>query len=89
MGEQYGTLDYEGPSDQLVSKFREELRTLLGAGPEPENVSSPVQGVLMQRWLAITQDPERSIADWCKDGVLLGINVEIPTNGIFPNVGIT
>ena len=31
-------------------------------------------------------DPETSLKDWCQKGVPLGIEVEIPTNSIFPAI---
>lgn len=87
VGERYGTTDYTGPSEGLVVAFRNGLRLLLGAGPEPTDASSKIQGVLMQRWLDLAHDPDICIADWTRGGVPFGINAEIPTCGIFPPGG--
>ena len=86
-GERYGTADYEGPPEVLVTTFREDLRKLLRAKPEPADATSKVQGELMQQWLRLGHDPETCIADWTHKGAFLGINVPIPSCGIFPPGG--
>ncbi len=44
IGERYGTADFMGPPEKSVTDFRAGLRKLLGAGEEPNDDSSNIQG---------------------------------------------
>ena len=88
--ETYGTKEVKVHED-LVTKWREELRRLWGTKPAP-SVRLKEQGTyqtqvdfrLLRSWQERSGDPECEVPDWLEFGCPLGIEREIKTCNIFP-----
>ena len=88
--ETYGTKEVKVHED-LVTKWREELRRLWGTKPAP-SVRLKEQGTyqtqvdfrLLRSWQERSGDPECEVPDWLEFGCPLGIEREIKTCDIFP-----
>ncbi|CAK0845264.1 unnamed protein product [Prorocentrum cordatum] len=89
--QRFGDKSYTGPGSDLVEVWRSRLREHLGAPPEGQTAHewgrpSPLQAELLHAWLQAGGDPEICLRDWCQVGAPLGVEVPIPTCGIFPAV---
>ena len=86
-----GLTTYTGPTQALITDFRLELASLLGATHDPRPVvslgkQSPLQPAIIDKWLLGAGDPEIHLGDWIRNGAPLGMAKPIPTCGIFPPV---
>ena len=77
--------------EDLVDKWREELRRLWGTKPAPSLrlkeqgvYQTPVDFRLLRSWQERAGDPESEVPDWLEFGCPLGIEKEIKTCNIFP-----
>lgn len=47
---------------------------------------SPLHAPLWDAWRVCSRDPEQFIGQWAREGVPLGMDMEIPESGIYPSV---
>eukprot|EP00438_Fugacium_kawagutii_P030046 Skav201342 [mRNA] locus=scaffold1389:347636:350773:+ [translate_table: standard] len=82
--------------DEVLGRWRREFHELLEA-KEPEGVhlrtsaefKSPLNADLWDAWSATSRDPENHIGQWAREGVPMGMEVQIPrSNQIFPPVEV-
>ena len=89
--------DYGGgdcqPDLEVASIWEQHLRKLLKAKPfedivmkEDFEFTTPLNTELWAAWIRAAGDPEKHVVDWARRGVPLGMDKEIETCGIFPEV---
>ncbi len=90
--ETYGTKEVKVHED-LVDRWREELRKLWGTKPapsvrlkEPEEYQTPVDFRLLRSWQERSGDPEGEVPEWLEHGCPLGIEKKIKVCDIFPQL---
>ena len=90
VAETYGT---EGCqiSDRMVGEWKAARKKVLGANAPPAvkmkprwKYVSPMDPELLEAWIKRSGDPDDVVVDWIRNGVPLGIEMPIPTRGIFP-----
>eukprot|EP00435_Cladocopium_sp_Y103_P075273 s22_g55.t1 len=86
----YGTKDCQ-LCDRIIDQWRAELRKLVGSkGKLKANlksrwtIRSPLQGDIVDAWTSRAADVDIDVGRWVAEGTPLGINLEIPTRGVFP-----
>ena len=90
--ETYGTKEVKVHED-LVDRWREELRKLWGTKPapsirlsEPGKYQTPVDFRLLRSWQERSGDPETEVPDWLEHGCPLGIEKKIKVCNVFPQL---
>ena len=91
IAEKYGGANCEPPDPYLGYAWMKVLENILKAKDfkdvvvkEEFEFNSPLNTKLWEAWIKATGDPECHVVEWARKGVPLGMNVEIPTCGIFP-----
>eukprot|EP00435_Cladocopium_sp_Y103_P024496 s339_g6.t1 len=86
----YGTKECR-LSNRVIEQWRAELRKLVGSkGKLKANlksrwtIRSPIQGDIVDAWTSRVADADLDVGQWIAEGTPLGINLPIPTRGIFP-----
>ena len=92
VAERYGTSDCT-MDPKLVKEWKADLKRLLGAHAPPNlrmrprwKYVSPLDPELIDAWVAKSGDPDDVVGEWVRDGAPLGIELPIPTRGIFPKI---
>ena len=72
---------------------KNRLESLLGVEPqdgvtlkEAVEFVSPLHAPLWDAWRVCSRDPEQFVGQWAREGVPLGMDMEIPESGIYPSV---
>ena len=91
IAETYGTLDCT-IDENKVQKWAAILRKTLGAQAKPKvrmkgkyHYTSPLDPQLIAAWVRRSGDPDVHVPQWVEEGAPLGIELPIPTAGIFPS----
>ena len=81
------------PIEEVTKAWRKELSSFLEEKPaegvavrENWEFVSPLQSGLWDAWQQKSGDPEKYIGTWAREGCPMGMEREIPTCGIFPEV---
>ena len=81
------------PIDEVTMAWRQKLSSYLGEQPasgvsvrENWEFVSPLQSGLWDAWHRKSGDPEKFIGTWAREGCPMGMEKEIPTCGVFPEV---
>ena len=89
---QYGGRDCQ-PNAEIAAVWEQHLRKLLKAKAfedivmkEEFEFTTPLNTELWAAWLRASGDPEKHVVDWARRGVPLGMDKQIETCGIFPEV---
>ena len=88
----YGSKDAELITD-VAKAWRERLMAIMEV-TEPDGIilktgfefTSPLKDYMWDAWRRAARDPEQFIGQWIREGVPMGMEVSIPTCGIFPAV---
>jgi hypothetical protein len=82
-----------GPSADELAKIRQCLCEVLNfSEPMPEHNPShptPIDYVLLERWVELAQDPDDQVCLWLRQGAPAGLSCEPESRGIFPLVSDT
>jgi hypothetical protein len=84
-----GIKDFQGPPREDVILVQKSLCQAMGVAPAvnpapPGGRPSPIQADLCDALAKRAGDPECHIGTWAREGAPLGMDVPIPTCGIFP-----
>ena len=86
----YGTTDCT-IDDRTLERWKGELRKVVGSRGKMAvqlrskwAFTSPINHDIVEAWTQKAADPDTDVATWVRDGAPLGINLDIPTKGIFP-----
>ena len=78
---------------ELLDAWRNRLQELLEVKPmdgialkEQVEFASPLNAALWDAWRMASRDPEQYIGQWAREGVPLGMDMEVPASGIYPTV---
>ena len=88
-------LEKEAKIDEAtLAAWRDRLESLLGVEPqdgvtlkEAVEFVSPLHAPLWDAWRVCSRDPEQFIGQWAREGVPLGMDMEIPESAILPQCG--
>ena len=79
--------------EATLAAWRDRLESLLGVEPqdgvtlkEAVEFVSPLHAPLWDAWRVCSRDPEQFIGQWAREGVPLGMDMEIPESAIYPSV---
>ena len=88
--ETYGTKECSLDKD-VVAAWKVELKRIFGAKgaaavklKSPNEYRTPVDVELFEAWQRRSGDPDVHVPTWLREGTPLGIELDIPTCGIFP-----
>ena len=88
--EAYGTKEC-ALDKEVVAAWKVELRRIFGAKgaaavklKTPNEYKTPVDVELFEAWQKRSGDPDVHVPTWLREGTPLGIELDIPTCGIFP-----
>ena len=92
VSESYGTMECTiGP--KVVGDWKARLKKVLGAKAPPKlkmaskyEYKSNLEAEMLDAWRIKGNDPECHVPEWIRAGTPLGINVPIPTAGVFPSM---
>ena len=81
------------PDPDIAAVWEQHLSKVLKSKPfedvvmkEEFEFTSPLNVQLWAAWIRATGDPEKNVVDWARKGVPLGMDKQIETCGIFPEV---
>ena len=88
----YGSVEAK-INEKVLAAWKDKLEALLGMEQqdgitlkEAMEFASPLHSALWDAWRVCSRDPEQYIGQWAREGVPLGMDVEIPESNIFPLV---